>query len=315
MPAPALLLLLGNKTDALLTSAKPPIMVRQYYNDKTKDWSMHFPPAWEDERDATNDCGPPFYAYDYAAPGTILIHQYYNDGDRDWSFHEAPAWPSQRDATDDCGPSFYAFDHQAPGTTAIHQYYHHGDKDWSMHTPPTWSGQADLTGKYGPKFYAYTSIFCGWPTPTSIGNWVMVGSSNAPTDLTYLSGTRTSSSHQQTTDWSMQVTAGMSADFLFGSVHIDTTISFGMSQTWSSTFESYKESTFETHFPAGVYWQFEIEVRDSCGGALAKGHFLRYTSSANEMPCCLPGYFMSETSNTCTSPAVTRAGCGSSVLV
>lgn len=292
-----------------LTSSKPPVMVKQYWNQDDHDWAYHFPPAHPNEVDETGSWGNvPFYAYDYQAPGTKQVHGYWNEADKDWNFHFPPAWANEVDQTDHHKP-YYAFDHQAPGTSKILQCWHSKDKDWSVRVGSCNDGESDQTGKWGPPFYAYVSEFCGWPTPASVGDWKLIGSSNVPRDHEVDVGTRTVTSSQQTHEWSRQVSAGISENFIFEKGHIDYTRGKEMSDAFTNTLEQWIEVKNTDHFPAGTYWQFVIDIQDSCGGATAEGEFTRVTANAAEKPCCLPGYFKSPTSNECISPAATRPSC------
>merc|ERR1712100_265055 len=58
------------------------------------------------------------------------------------------------------------------------------------------------------------------------------------------------------------------------------------------TFSTNEMTTFSTTLPAGVIFQFQMNIDDNCGQSGVFMNDFVVTASANEPPCCLPGYFV-----------------------
>jgi len=308
-----ILTVLGVLTSPTPSLAIPegPKAVHQYWNYNVVGsfgmFSFHFPPAWSNQADR----GVAFYAFDYQANGTKPVRHYWDTKIESWSCHLPPAWDNEEDR----GLAFYAFSEPGIGglTKAVHRYYDHpGDNYfWTTHLPPAWNNEDDN----GTVFYAYPNEYCFWPRLVQTGQWVTIGTSTVPTDYKIESGTKTTRECQRSESWSKSVTSSVQAGFSFkgigGMKHVhSSTITSQVSQSFSQTFEQWQTTTWTNHFEAGTYWQFQFILQDTCGGALAKGHYVANTSSASEEPCCLPGYSVSPFDYTkCTSPSATLPHC------
>jgi len=117
-------------------------------------------------------------------------------------------------------------------------------------------------------------------------------------------GTQKTHSESETETWSQSVTLSVSGGFTYssqggagGDVHVTVsgTLSHSIAETYSDTWSTSTEETFEVDFPdhdTGMsVWQFHFNITDSCKH-VETTHTAEYAVTPNRLhvPCCLPGY-------------------------
>ena len=128
------------------------------------------------------------------------------------------------------------------------------------------------------------------------GEWKVHSSTNAASSkVSYTEGTTRSSSGQNTSAWSNEVTASVDYGFEFFGAYMTGAVSGSAAQGSAETVSSsIEKSVTETHTVTfdrgGTIWQFEYDIEDSCGGANIKTMDLVVTDGREHPPCCLPGY-------------------------
>jgi len=90
----------------------------------------------------------------------------------------------------------------------------------------------------------------------------------------------------------------MTAGFMYDGFSLNAMVSHDTARQYtlshSSTFSTSQMETYVTTLPAGVVWQFQVEVQDNCGTSTVQMRDFQVTDSAANPPCCLPGYFSDE---------------------
>ena len=65
-----------------------------------------------------------------------------------------------------------------------------------------------------------------------------------------------------------------------------------VAESYDSYFSATSSTTHSYLLPrGGVVWQFQFQIKDSCGTTVVKGNDFAETMGAWAEPCCLPGFF------------------------
>lgn len=128
------------------------------------------------------------------------------------------------------------------------------------------------------------------------GYWAQMGSSPASQTVELAYGVDRTYTVSNTKDWSKSTTHSTKMGFKYEGFSISHEISHTTSKEFSithtSTFETSEMTTYSTTVPAGVVWQFQMDINDNCGQSSVHMNDVVVTQSATEPPCCLPGYFV-----------------------
>jgi len=130
-----------------------------------------------------------------------------------------------------------------------------------------------------------------WVTPT--GSWGMVGcNQNGSVKRTVTAST--SSTESLSTETSIEVSASVESDFVFGTASVSTTVTSSIAKSWESSYS--QEESFETEclfydnkkaWKGGCMWQFNMKTSKGPQNIDWNSKILR-CSAGTTAPTCPP---------------------------
>lgn len=145
------------------------------------------------------------------------------------------------------------------------------------------------------KHYIYLCAARGCVASDVQGSWTPRMVISAPIDETWMHGTSFKDTDSYTSDWSVSVTAEVSADLIVASSKVSTEITAEVSQTYQREWTDTEQHEFTVHFTSDYVgkqsWQFVFTTHDNCNrdtDSLTRE--FAATEGIWRAPCCLPGY-------------------------
>jgi len=124
-------------------------------------------------------------------------------------------------------------------------------------------------------------------------SWVQVATSPGAMHLSHTQGSTRDFTVSNADKWGSNAASKAGISFIIGnssSGHSGASVAASYRSHFMAA-TSTTDSTFSFAAGPGVVWQFQFEIKDSCGVSVVKGNDFVETIGTWAEPCCLPGFF------------------------